>query len=251
MKKDLKIIQVDGWLIAVDKNYIKGDWIVDRERVFNSISQYIPSSQRTEEHLYKVIAHSGHTSLKDSGLPLLPSITKTVGVETNNWIQDAQDENGGYYEVVLKEVPVDQDVDQQEWFKNAMSALSDEHTIKVAKLCLRAGYNAAQQNKLTIEDMRDAEECLAALSYWDNEELKDGHEGHKIGQMRPMLLVKSFLDKLIQSIQPVPKSFFAEMYPSAITEIDIRDGVEGLDWKWEYKTEEKNGNTYLVGTYMM
>lgn len=56
-------------------------------------------------------------------------------------------------------------------------------------------YSKELADKITY----DARECLEALKHLDDRELKDGHSGHKVGQMRPMLLVKDLLNKLIET----------------------------------------------------
>ena len=43
----------------------------------------------------------------------------------------------------------------------------------------------------------EAKECLEALKYIEEEELKNGFKGHQLKGMRPILLVKKLLSKII------------------------------------------------------
>lgn len=44
----------------------------------------------------------------------------------------------------------------------------------------------------------DAQECLNALKNWNDLELKDGMDGHKLGNMRPMILTRKFLNQFLK-----------------------------------------------------
>ena len=55
-------------------------------------------------------------------------------------------------------------------------------------------YAEDKKTKENISLKKEAEECLDALSYWEDNEF-DFAPGHKAGNMRPMVITKSLLQK--------------------------------------------------------
>ena len=57
-------------------------------------------------------------------------------------------------------------------------------------------YHESEVKKSNMND--DAKECLDALSHWDEKEFKDAlYENHKLKGMRPMIITKKLLNKII------------------------------------------------------
>jgi len=173
---------------------------------------------------------------------------------------------------LLPEIVVEDDVENQKWYKDAISVLKDEHSIKMAKMCLKAGYNAAtkvySEEDLNSSVTIDGKKYTVGDKVWyglnkdtpDEITFTEGYVcfgefsaeiyicyGYYVGDEIGIQVSESGLTseyEIIQSIkQPTPKWFVAE-YKTEYTE-------DGLDYQSdELKTTVINGKTYLVGTYL-
>jgi hypothetical protein len=132
---------------------------------------------------------------------------------------------------LLPEIDVEDDVENQKWYKDAISVLKDEHSIKIAKICLKAGYKAATKVY--------SEEDLIEFSIWRSS--TNTTEFHRCSNIKEQLQLWKSLK------QPkTPKWFVAEMETLRIPYGD--DGWKTIETG--LKTTKINGKTYLVGTYL-
>ncbi len=195
MKMKLQIIETPEYILAVSNEEIKdGDCCIDMNGKIFIHENHFPISigQR------KIIAYQPKGNTLELDLPLLPGMV------------------------------VEDDVENQKWYKDAISVLKDEHSIRIAKICLKAGHRAA--TKVYSED-----DLRKALS----ESFKASEEGYNITA-----------DEIIQSLKQhkTPKWFVAEM--ERVKDWDKRDINGDYEAKLQLKTTTINGGTYLVGTYL-
>jgi len=214
----LQIIETIDYVLAVSDEEIKentntfkeginGDWFWNSK--YNTI-------QRTGDITcfdFKIEAHQPKNNAPELDLPLLP-------------------------EMVLED-----DVENQKWYKDAISVLKDEHSIKMAKMCLKAGYKAATKI-YSEEDIIKLMSLAWNAGFKKHDVVEAGLEGKETDSEVRWILSKFKSSK-------TPKWVVAETTGGG----EYLAGEIGGNEIWaEYPTELKtttiNGKTYLVGTYL-
>lgn len=207
MKKELELITVYGFTVAVDNELQSKFCLTDEKCIvsYTDKTEYFDS----RKHLQKIIAHNGQPSLVDNGLPLLPPVEQDVEQLKKQGMSDA------YKHTRDNDPSWLYDKMQDSWVR---------------------GYKAAQPKQFTLEQ---------ALKIWE--------AGVRVQQLAMENKSYPTFMETIQSLQPVPKFFEAEM--ESHTERDKRLSKLGTaptdaECQRRVKTTTIDGKTYLVGRYV-
>lgn len=210
-----KIIETPDYVLAVSDEEIKeGDWCLLDNNIGMSTGYQILQC-------LKANVEDGEYDFEDKGESFYTGRCKKI---------IAYQPKGNAPELDLPLLPeiIEDDVENQKWYKDAISVLKDEHSIKMAKMCLKAGYKAATK-VYSEEDLRKAWELGAAYGTAEDDILPESIEAQK-----------EFIQSLKQS--KTPKWFVAEM------EYDL-ESIDSSKKVMKLKTTTINSKTYLVGHY--
>jgi hypothetical protein len=279
MKKTLEIITVDGCRIAVDREPIAniGEYVLFHStwgkefepKMLRKVESYHQKSPQHEKcymmqdmngkitgsagysDCAKIIAHSGHPSLADSGLPLLTPIHYQVCKFTH----EEGKCNTTCPKCASELPPVEHDAEQladEDWNNDSENDVPRREHISI----FTRGYTAAQPKQFTIEDIENAiDEAWSAAR---EQEIRS-----YCGWVEKYDQVTDWKKDYLQSLQSVPKYFEAEMEKQWLVDLKWVNST-GIDWnndedakaddiayahRYQYKTVTKDNNTYLVGRY--